>query len=469
MGQIKVKFDNSLKQSDIKVPVVNSSSNESTTGMRNSYNDVNQTLIHGVISPLIKVNNVVLDFAAVTHFSLRGDSAVPQVYITFHDRHNLISTLNTPGSDNELRVQIIPQFEGIYKKINLTFLITDTNIDNYNQMISVTGSYKAPKLNSSNLKAFGDISTYKLFETIAKETQLGFASNVSDSQDSRYIYCDYRNYMDLMSREINRSHSDAKVYEWWIDFWNNINFVDTYERYNTIDDKKDMKLWITTLFGMNQSDKEIEPVEVESAIHNLPHLNNMETFTSNYNTINRSIAQVSDSVYSIYFNEKKEHLDFLCYNGDINQDIHERYEYLGEVYGEYDYILAQKKRAMILNKMYSESIEVELPAPVLGLTRGSKVNFYWFINNPIWDGIKAQAKKEGVVEEKQETQIPLDELDFLDDIPDQYKLDKSISGQYLITSCIIDYNNGKWSHRLTLNRPIKYNKKPLTDKKEYEE
>lgn len=466
MGQIKVKFDNVLKQSDIVIPIVNSSSKESTTGMRQSFTDVDQTLVYGVISPLIKINNIVIDFDSVISFSLSCDSITPQVYLTVHDRYQLTSTLDVPGSDNELRVQIIPQFSDVYKKINLTFLISSVNINNSDQTISVIGNYKSPKLISSNLRAFGEISTYELFETIAKETGLGFASNVDGSQDKRYIYCDYKSYTDVLNRAINTSHSDAKVYEWWIDFWNNINFVDTYERYNTIDDKKDMNIWISTVFGQVQSDTKIKPVLVEAAIHNLPHLNNMETFTVSYETVNNSIAYNSDCVYSVYYNEKEEYIDYLCYNGDIKRDMHERYEYLGEVYGDYDYIMARKKRDVILNKMYSESIEVSLNAPVFGLTRGSKVNFYYFTNNAVLDGIKRTASEQGVIEEPKKTQIPLDELDFLNNVPDQYKLDKSVSGQYLITSCIINYNGGRWSYDLKMCRPVKYKQNIIIDKKE---
>lgn len=471
MGQINVKFDNTLKQSDIVIPLVNSSIEESGKDYKDNQPEIQQTSVHGIMSPLIMINNIVIDFDSVVEFSLKSQGPLPTLTMIVNDRFNLLATLNTPGSDNEIRVQILPQFDKAYKKINLTFYISNINIHNGGRTINLTGLYKSHKLNSSCFKSFGKINTYNLLSTIAKETQLGFASNVDDSQDERYIYCDNKNYIELMSREVSRSGGETQIYDWWVDFWNNINFADLYERYNAIDDNKDLKIWVSGQNGENREGAHIEPMEVEANLNNHPTDANTELFIIRHNIKNKTGSQVrqgTDKLYSIYFNNKFEHLDYLIQDGDVKSDIFTNFNYLGEVYGEYDYLLSEKKRTAFLQKINSESIEVVTRTPLIALMRGHRVNLTWYINDSMLDNKKNMLSKDGYLEEPN-TQIPLndtlpkEEENKINEDDGKFEIDKMISGQYLITACNIRFTNNQWEYILTLNRPASSKPKILKD------
>jgi hypothetical protein len=72
---------------------------------------------------------------------------------------------------------------------------------------------------------------------------LGLASNLSNTEDKRYIYCNNINYVDSIDREIKFGGSESVILDSWVDYWNYINIVDIFERYNSID--SDLKLWVT--------------------------------------------------------------------------------------------------------------------------------------------------------------------------------------------------------------------------------
>lgn len=467
MAQIQVKFDNTLKQSDIIIPLTNSSPDEAGENYHKNQTDIQQTSVYGIQSPLIMVNNVVIDFTDVLSFSLVCKYKHPSVEMVIKDRYNLISSLDTPSIDNELRVQILPQFDGKYKKINLTFYITNIRI--VNNIITLKGEYKLTDLTSTQIKSFGEISTYKLFETISSETGLGFASNMEDNEDDkRYVYCDYKSYSDILNREIAYSGHDLQICDWWIDWWNNIVLVDIYERYNTIDPEDKMKLWVSHTNHEVGEGIAVEPEEVAAILNNHPLSNANELYVKSYHITNKPGFQMhngTDHIYSAYKFNKGEYEDTLVQDGDSKSDIFNSYEYLGETYGEYDYLLSRKKRESFIQKINSnENIEVVLRTPLLGIMRGNKVNFVWYINDSFVSTQRENFTNNDLISDK-DTNVPLDDSSVESKSNDgEYIIDKSISGQYLITATEIRFMNMKWEYIVSLSRPT--SQKPVIINKE---
>jgi hypothetical protein len=426
--------------------------------------------------PLISFNDIVVDFNDVLNFNLKSIGATPEVEFSVRDRNNLLSTLDTPGNDNVLHIQILPPFDNAYKKINLNFYITNISISN--GIVTGKGMYKVPKLISSQFKSMGEITSYKLFEDIAIETELGFATNVEDSQnDKRYVYCDNISYLDTMRQEILKSASDkTHIYDFWIDFWNNINFVDIYERYNSLDNKDDMLIWVSGQYERSQEGMEITPVKTPAIFNNHPTVTSSELFVSNYAKVNKPRKQMtngSDKVISCYEENKKEYRDFLIMDGDIKQDIFTKHEYIGEVYGDYNYLLASKCRDAYLQKMGSDTVVITLRTPLLGVMRGDKVEFVWYINNSYYDA-RNNVYKEGIGGEQllndvktfpdlDDTLSPEDESRYNDTNGD-FVIDKSVSGQYMVCGQNMKYVNGKWDYEITLVRPAKYKPQLLNEK-----
>lgn len=456
MSLINVIFDHKLKQSDIIVPLQNSSKDEAGDVYTKNQPEIQQTSILGIQSPLIMINKIVVDFTDVVDFELDCTGILPSVSLIARDRKKLTESFDTPGIDNELRIQILPKFEDKYKKINLTFYITSMDIEN--GFITIRASYKVPKLTQSNIKALGEINTYKLFELVANETDMGFATNICENDaDKRWIYCNNKSYIDLLSDEIRRSGSDLQICDFWVDWWNNIVLADIYERYNTIDKDEDMQIWIAGRNDAAGEGVEVAPQQVIASLHNHPANSNSELHIANYSKITNSGSQMSqgtDRVYSTYEMDKTEYMDYLVQDGDTKKDIFQNFEYLGEVYGGFNYLLQGKKRESFLQKISTnETIEISLKTPLLGLMRGNHVNILWYYNDSRVDAIKKKLDTNGGTEPITPN-IPINDMDGSDDGTDagQFMMDKTISGQYLITGCKMMYDESGWDYRLTLSR-----------------
>lgn len=455
MGKIFVKFDSTIEQEDIIVPLTNSSPEEAGENYINNEYEIQQTSIYGIQAPLIKINDTVVDFIDVIEFSMKSIDVLPTVNIIVKDRYSLITMFNTPGCDNTLQVQILPQFDDAYKKINLTFYISSIKINN--DYVHLTGVYKLSKFISSNIKSFGETNTYKLFSDIATETGLGFASNVEEDEgDKRYIYCDNKTYMELLTKEIKYSCKDLNIMSYWIDFWNTLTYVDIYERYNSKDSDEDMLIWISeNNLEINES-QTVTPVQVPTVLTNHPTMKNGQLYVNNYSIVNKGGNQMydgTDKVYSVYGCDNKEYVDHLIQDGDVKKDIFTRCEYIGEYYGSYNYLLNEKKYNDFIKKISTESVQVELNTPLLAIMRGNKVNLTIYKNDDSIINKQTQLEDNGIINAEVETNVSL-ESDKESKVDDgQYILDKSISDQYMVTACDIKFHNNQWKYIVTLNRP----------------
>lgn len=459
---ITVQSDPSIELPEIKVFLSDPSPDETDEDVKDS--DMRQTKTQGIAVPLVRVNGLSVPFNLVEYMYLSCDK-FPMVKIGIMDQMDLFSTFDKPGKKRELQVQIIPSFDNAYKKINLPFYITSFHKDEFSDVISISGTYSVKGMWETVVKSYGEITTYEFFKQVAADLGLGFCSNLSGTDDKRWIYVPSEKITSALSREADFGGSDADgnksvVLDWWIDYWNCLNLVDISERANTIDDKDSMKIWITnTLRPETDEAAPNEPVQSEAMITNHIALRNTQVYCSKYsNVFTASTGLSGQDRYIEYFDSSEDRVNSLWMKDeDAGNDIFSKYDYIGENFGEYQYLTQQQFKTLNMMKLNGEKYSVDLFSPVFGLTRGSKVNFYWYDVNPLTDSLKYADLESNIplpedITEKEEG----DDFDPAT-AEDEQILNRQVSGQYYIASSefIYDYNDGgfNWQHRLTLTRP----------------
>lgn len=457
MAQIEVKFENSLDQTPIVIPLVTPSSEQSDEASPNP--QVTQTLLYGIKVPLVKINDIVIDINNIVYFQLDGRDHIPSLYLVIHDTDHKISGLQHPGPDNEVRIQILPRFENAYKKIDMTFYID--NLSTQGDLFKLNCIYKVVDLYNSRVKCFGEMGTYKFFETIANELRLGFATNTEESEeDKRYIYCANDSYKNTMKRVIESSgdsgnNIDSRVlYDYWIDYWNNINLADVYERFNTVDSDDDMLVWTAPAeYDITKgSNAEDMYVQVPACISNDPIRESTELYIDSYRILNSTSQSIigSDRVLSIYNIKDGEALDYLLGDGDQQKDIFVKYDYVGENYRDFNYLLAQQCHNRMEQKMKERVIEVTLESPALFLMRGSKLNMEWY---DIDSTLQQTKERLGISNKDIISNKEFQDMEYNENLSGQYTLNKQVSGQYYVLNSVIRWEAGQWYTILQLTRP----------------
>lgn len=468
MSKIQVKYDPTLKQSEIITRLDNSSPEEEGEYYDGNQTDLQQTAIYGIHCPIIAVNNIMIAYEDIVDFILTDYEHVPKVDMCIIDRKGIIQYLDTPGNDNELRVQILPPFDDVYKKINLTFFISKYTMGSGGKLY-IKGEYKLPKFISSRFRSFGEVSLYKLFDQVSSDCQLGFSTNVEDTDDKRYVYCSFNSYKNIIDKEISYSGGETVIYDWWIDVWNYMNLADMYERYKAIDPDDDLKIWISGQISDVTQSVKIEPQQVKAELTNLYGSQETQLYVKAYRVANNAglnMSKGTDKVYSVYSMNGCEYKDTYISDGDVKKDTSDNFEYKGEVYGDFDYISQGMYREPFLQKIKTGALQVDLDSPLLGIQRGNRINFACYYDNdnivyPIIsleeNGLLNDVKTNVPIEEISPDANPLDQ--------DTFKLNKAVSGQYLIIGNIYKYSNRRWTQTCILTRPADQNPKMLKDDK----
>lgn len=443
MAQITVKYDPTLKIEEIVEPMYATSENECA---EDRPAEVQQTKITGILSPLIKVNRILILWDKVTKFELSSKGFLPTLSFTFRDDLGFTKSLDQPGNDNLVLLQILPPFEDAYKKINLRFFINDVRIKG--DIISITASYNVPALVQDKLQSFGKITTYDFLDKIAKECELGLASNLDGTEDERYIYLRNTNFVKSIETEIKRSGNENCILDTWIDLHNYVVLCDMLERYNAIE--SEIKVWTapTVIPDTENTGEPVQPKEEDAILSNAIAMRTTQLFINDYTVKNNAGSNLrfgTDKVLQSYYIDKSEASSVLIQDGDVKKDTFIKTIYKGELFGEYDYFTSEFCRSAFLQKINSNTIEVSLSTPLLGLERGGKVNVQWYEVNEIATVIKNENPIETNVPDTEGEQTEKDEM----------TLNKQVSGQYFIIGTTIKFlgwDQG-WKYILTLTRP----------------
>lgn len=407
MAQLIVIRDPQIEKPEFILPYRTPQTGEDTDGT-GMVTEVQQTNVIGVLMPLFIINNIAIASADILQFGLDYTGTVPEIQFAIRDRNNILTKFANPGNDNELRIQIIPPVDNTYKKIDMNFVCTDVQIQS--NIVFGRASFLLKDFTQSRLKALGQISTYELFDEISTETGLGFVSNAESTEDTRYIQCQYESYKDVVDREISKSGSDdVHVYDWWVDLWNNLVLCNLYDRVSSEDSEEDMKVWITVNSNNASKQEENEVIKDTAYFTNMPGLERTSMYVRSFD-VETNIAPPSSGntvLLSVYEENKKEYVDHYIADGDIQKNDFIKFEYAGEVYGDYNYLIAEKCRDIYLAKVKSEIIVIQTNVPQLGINRGDQVRFVWYDNDSDYAYMQDQLEELGAVATSTELQSVL--------------------------------------------------------------
>ena len=220
------------------------------------------------------------------------------------------------------------------------------------------------------------------------------------------------------------------------------------ERYKAIE--SEIKVWTTgtVIPDTENTGKPIEPKEEDAILSNAIGVRNTQLYITDYtvkNNAGKNMKMGTDKVLQSYYIDKCEPSSLLIQDGDVKKDTFVKTVYMGEVFGEYDYFKSEFCRTSFLQKINTNTIEVALKTPLLGLERGGKVNLEWYEANEIASVIKN--------ENPIETNTPSDSDEEED--PTMMTINKQVSGQYFIIGTKIQFKGWEdgWNYILILTRP----------------
>ena len=212
-----------------------------------------QELNYGAVLPFININSY--NIHAIDYIKINMNSEIPELFIMFRIYETQFLYTGYP-KDGDLLCLYIKSNSSLYYPIRHDYTIVEVNgpgpaqvPGNGKSSISSSVFYKftikaqlrIPKIFQQSSKAYPSFTSLQTLRAIAKELNLGFATNENDTEDRMTWICPNQSNLEFINSVVESSwKTEEDSFEWWIDTYYNLTFVNINKQ----------------LFGANSSDSD---------------------------------------------------------------------------------------------------------------------------------------------------------------------------------------------------------------------
>jgi hypothetical protein len=250
----------------------------------------------GDLSPAIRVNEYDFGREQILSFRLSIDGFLPSLTVTVSDSKGVFNLSQYPKDGDVLQLFIRSKDEEIFKPIRMDFDIISvdappiSNMGNAmeaptpggktNEEVTYTFECKAkiPNLLAEECFGYPEDTTFNHLEKVATEMNLGFASNITDTQDKMPRVCPYDTRMKFIKEYTDSAYlDDNSFFTSFIDLYYYLNFVNINEQL-----KYDEEMEDTIVSTLRDNTKERES-DGNNGVESKLFLTNLEKGSSGSN------------------------------------------------------------------------------------------------------------------------------------------------------------------------------------------
>lgn len=184
----------------------------------------------GVI-PLVVIKNVMISEENIEKLALFNNQIIPSIFIIFRDLSSQLIDSLFP-LDNEIISIFIKATSEMNMPIRMDFKIMEFNPiksgneEKENISFTINGLLDVDELYYKNIKGYPGTS-FNIFQNIASDCNLGFATNVTFTNDSMTWVNPGIELMNFIEDVTFHSYKDDSTFLWsYVDFYYNFNYVD---------------------------------------------------------------------------------------------------------------------------------------------------------------------------------------------------------------------------------------------------
>jgi hypothetical protein len=272
----------------------------------------------GTNYPYIEINNYVFSVEEIESFEITYTGFIPTVRLVAGVKGKVWGSEAIP-KDGDLMNVFIRAKNDAFKPIRNDYRITSTsskgaNNEGRNAIYTITGELFIPHLYDPKIKAYTGTS-YEALKTIAKELNLGFASNDTATNDSQTWINPGGDYYSLMIDIADHAWKDEKsFFDIFIDVYYHLNFINVNNQFsesNDLDLALLTNMQITDSVGGEQAAIDVKKnvAQVPKVLTNYPDLKGTAAYIFHYNVKNSSNTvneEYGYKTYSQFFEQNSE-------------------------------------------------------------------------------------------------------------------------------------------------------------------
>ena len=443
----------------------------------------------GFAIPLIKINAYIV--RNLLSFKLDLSQKIPQLIFRFIVEDEIFLYTSYP-KDGDLVSLYIRSTSELYKPIRMDLLVTevynnfpirnssadypDNNRANGDSAtFTIKAQMRIPGLLKHTSKAFNNQTAFQVLRNIAKELNLGFASNENGSNDTMNWICPNKTYYRFIDDVCNSAwKGEEDFFDWWIDQYYVLNFVNLKKQLlEKSNNDNDALIAIGTENNINGGiDGTNKPAEIDlpqfftndfyyikypffitaySVKNNAGHIVNNFGYSRNLEFYDSKL--VSDQPINKFVNYQTEYVteknlgpNSIIFKGRVNEDVYKKEvkkTWIGTQYGENQH--ENLSQAIIQNRInkyenFKVYIETQMHSFIPWVYRGQTIPVRIVHANALQARVASQEAKDAP---------PIDSKSY----SIGKKVDnKFLSGFYMIMGSYIEYIDGKIQQSFILGK-----------------
>ena len=248
----------------------------------------------GDIYPFIMINNYMLNPNLIDSFYLNYNGFLPECVVSFRSVDGIFLSKNFP-KDRDLISIMIRSKTDEFTPIRQDFLITNVSANQtfdrsgQQQSITITGVLNVPKLYHEFCKGYKDMSSFDCLLEVSDELNLGFSTNIEDTNDIMNWINPYNSYLDFIKSVSNHSYiNDDSFIASFIDQYYRLNFINVQLQYNHNDDLDDGLIQSYLSIDYNKESSGVKQEQTKLILSNFSEIETSNNYIQGYSLINNS-------------------------------------------------------------------------------------------------------------------------------------------------------------------------------------
>jgi len=280
--------------------------------IESSKNDKNKIAKQSGYIPFVWYNGVQISYQDVLKFNLYHKGILPAIEITILDSWGILREDGFPHDDTSVSIYLNSKSLNL-RSINMDFKILDFKFNGNNTYV-ISGICNIPQIYLRKFLSYGSKTSHETIQEIAKQCELGFCSNINNSDDKMtWINPGFRK-LEFIEDVINNSYVSETSFQYcYIDYYYNICYIDLNKELER-DVSQDK---MVTGFGykfLSEEDSDIDEETTNLILSNDRSIKESIAYFSKFDIINKSTKVSLQKAYrtrtKYYDSIKKELLMF---------------------------------------------------------------------------------------------------------------------------------------------------------------
>ena len=213
-----------------------------------------QTKEIGAFEPFILCNGVQINFNKLISLDLELSGVIPRCNVEFEDASFEVDSM--PRDGDFFTVLFNSKHQETFKSIHMDFDITNVESETGTGVITLEGITKIPRMFKEDCQVYDSDTSLNHLEKIARDLELGLATNIDATDDKQSRIQAYETYKDFIKSIVEDSYiSDVGFAKYCIDQYYFLNFVDINKVFNSKNPKLEEVTKALTSFAKSEAVK----------------------------------------------------------------------------------------------------------------------------------------------------------------------------------------------------------------------